>query len=102
MVTNTQLKQIHQINRIIHEPVRLAVLKILSTAKEVDFSFLLTALGLTNGNLASHIDRLQQAGYVQVKKEFRGKLPHTSYRITHTGRQEFAKYWKNIKELSPD
>jgi len=96
------VKQIHNnINRVIHEPVRLAILKILGSAKEVDFKFLLTTLGLTKGNLATHINKLEETKLITVKKEFRGKIPHTSYCITKKGRSEFEKYWDNMKELAP-
>jgi len=101
-VSNKQINQIHNsINRVVHEPVRLAILKILISAKEVDFNFLLTTLGLTKGNLATHINKLETAGLIEVKKEFRGRIPHTSYRITRKGRSQFQKYWENIKALAP-
>jgi len=101
-VSNRQINQIHNnINRIVHEPVRLAILKILTSAKEVDFNFLLTTLGVTKGNLATHINKLETVGFVEVKKEFIGKIPHTSYRITKAGRIQFQKYWENLKELAP-
>ncbi len=96
------MNQIHNnINRVIHEPVRLAILKILTGVKEVDFNFLLTTLGLTKGNLATHINKLETAELIEVKKEFVGKIPHTSYRITKKGHSEFEKYWDNMKELAP-
>ncbi len=102
-MNNRKINQIHNnIDRTIHEPVRLAILKILSSAKEVDFKFLLMTLGLTKGNLATHINKLEETKLIAVKKEFRGKIPHTSYRITNTGRRQFQKYWKNMKELAPE
>lgn len=101
-MSNKQINQIHNsINRVVHEPVRLAILKILISAKEVDFNFLLTTLGVTKGNLATHINKLETAGLIEVKKEFRGKIPHTSYIITRKGRHQFQKYWENIKALAP-
>jgi len=81
--------------------VRLAILKVLTSAKEVDFNFLLTTLGVTKGNLATHINKLETVGFIEVKKEFRGKIPHTSYRITRTGQRQFQKYWENLKYLAP-
>ena len=102
-MSDIQIHQIHNnINRVVHEPVRLAILKILTSAKEVDFNFLLTTLGVTKGNLATHINKLETTGLVEIKKEFRGKIPHTSYRITRTGRRQFQKYWENLKELAPE
>lgn len=101
-MNSRQINQIHnRIDRVIHEPVRLAILKILSLAKEVDFNFLLTTLGTTKGNLATHTSTLESAGLIEVKKGFRGKIPHTSYRITKAGRRQFEKYWENIKGLAP-
>ena len=102
-MNSNKIQQIHNnINRLVHEPVRLAILKILTSAKEVDFNFLLTTLGVTKGNLATHINKLETAGYIVVRKEFRGKIPHTSYTITKTGRQEFQKYWENLAALAPE
>ena len=102
-MSKSQINQIHNnINRVVHEPVRLAILKILTSAKEVDFNFLLTTLGVTKGNLATHINKLEVVGFIEVKKEFRGKIPHTSYRITKTGRHQFQRYWQNLKGLAPE
>ena len=102
-MSSKQVNQIHNsINRVVHEPVRLAILKILTSAKEVDFNFLLTTLGVTKGNLATHINKLESTGLIGVKKQFRGKIPHTSYRITRTGRRQFQKYWENMKGLAPE
>ena len=100
---NKQINRIHNnINRIVHEPVRLAILKILTSAKEVDFNFLLMTLGVTKGNLATHINKLEETDFIKVKKEFRGKIPHTSYKITRTGRRQFQKYWENLMGLAPE
>ncbi len=102
-MSSKQVNQIHNsINRVVHEPVRLAILKILTSAKEVDFNFLLTTLGVTKGNLATHINKLESTGLIEVKKQFRGRIPHTSYRVTRTGRQQFRKYWENMKILAPE
>ena len=101
-MSKRQINQIHNsINRVVHEPVRLAIMKILTSAKEVDFNFLLTTLGVTKGNLATHINKLESTGLIEVKKQFRGKVPHTSYKITRAGRRQFQKYWENLKALAP-
>lgn len=102
-MSKSQINQIHNnINRVVHEPVRLAILKILTSAKEVDFNFLLMTLGVTKGNLATHINKLEETDFIKVKKEFRGKMPHTSYRITKKGRRQFQKYWENLMALAPE
>lgn len=96
-----KLQQINGINRIVHEPVRLAILTVLSSAREADFNFLLTALGVTRGNLATHINKLDAVGYVEIRKRFRGKIPHTSYRLTPAGRRAFREYWTNMRGAAP-
>ena len=87
------------LDRIIHEPVRLKIMMILSGADEADFNFLRATLALTNGNLSSHVDRLEQAGYVKVHKRFEGKMPHTGYRLTAAGRRALAQYWAAIDQI---
>lgn len=100
---SNKIQRVHNgINRVVHEPVRLAILKILTLVKEVDFKFLLTTLGLTKGNLATHINKLEATKLIAVKKEFRGKIPHTSYSITNKGREQFQEYWKNMQKLAPE
>jgi DNA-binding transcriptional ArsR family regulator len=81
------------IDRIIHEPVRLRIVSILAGVDLADFKFMLATLGLTKGNLSSHIDKLEQAGYVKVNKSFNGKVTQTEYRLTKTGRRALEKYW---------
>ena len=87
------------LDRIIHEPARLRILTILSGVDVVDFNFLLETLGLTKGNLSSHMDRLERAGYVEVMKSFKGKLPHTEFRMTQAGRQALDVYWTGLDEI---
>jgi len=64
-----------------------------------DFNFLLSTLGLTNGNLASHMARLEREGYVAVNKSFNGRIPHTDYRLTPAGRKALAEYWASLDEI---
>ena len=87
------------LDRVIHEPARLKILMILSGVDTADFKFFLTTLGLTKGNLSSHMDRLERAGYVEVIKTFNGKIPHTEYRITPSGSKALSKYWKSLDEI---
>jgi DNA-binding MarR family transcriptional regulator len=83
----------------VHQPTRLRILMLLSGIDTADFNFLRNTLSLTNGNLSSHIDRLEKAGYVEVSKAFVGKIPHTSYRLTGTGRSRLEEYWQTIDEI---
>ena len=88
-----------ELDRVVHEPARLRILMVLSGADEADFNFLLTALGMTKGNLSSHMDRLEQAGYVEIRKSFEGKIPHTGYRLTPAGRKALSKYWAELDQI---
>ena len=87
------------IERLIHEPARLRILSILTGLDVADFSFLQTTLGLTKGNLSSHMDKLEKANYVEVKKSFNGKMPHTEFRISEEGRAALDQYWRDLEEI---
>ena len=87
------------IDRIIHEPARLRILSILLGVDLADFNFLLSTLGLSRGNLSSHMDKLERAGYVEVKKGFNGKIPHTDYRMTDGGRTALSDYWAALDQI---
>jgi len=80
----------------IHQPARLRLLMILSGVQTADFTFLQQTLGLTKGNLSTHMARLEEKGYVKVTKSFHGKLPHTSYRLTARGKAGLSAYWEVI------
>ncbi|MGD8240288.1 MAG: transcriptional regulator [Armatimonadota bacterium] len=83
----------------VHQPTRLRILMLLSGIDTADFNFLLNTLSLTKGNLSSHIDRLEKAGYVEVSKAFVGKIPNTSYRLTNKGRSRLEAYWQAIDAI---
>jgi len=87
------------LDRTVHEPVRLRIMTILSGVDSADFVFLLSTLGLTKGNLASHVARLEREGYLQVMKSFNGKIPHTEYCLTSRGRKALAEYWATLEEI---
>ncbi|HUV29617.1 MAG TPA: transcriptional regulator [Acidobacteriota bacterium] len=87
------------INRIIHEPARLAILACLYVVESADFLFLERQTGLTRGNLSSHLSRLESAGYVQISKEFVDKIPRTLLRLTAVGRDAFETYRRNMKRI---
>ena len=85
-----------EIDKIIHEPTRLRIMMILAGLEQADFKFLVTALGLTRGNLTSHMDKLETSGYLKVKRSFKGKVRNTSYQITQKGSKALAQYWENL------
>ena len=88
-----------EVDRIIHEPARLSIVALLSGAREADFLFLQRESGLTKGNLSSHLMKLEEAGYVEIEKTFRGKLPLTLARLTAKGREAFQNYRKTMNGL---
>ncbi len=77
------------IDRLIHEPARLAIMARLTMVEEADWLFLQRQTGLSFGNLASHLARLEAAGYVESDKTFIDRKPHTVVRITRQGRDAF-------------
>jgi len=84
------------LDRVIHEPARLTLVALLSSVKSADFLYLLKESGLTKGNLSVHLSRLEEAGYVQMEKTFRGKVPHTEYHLTSEGKSAFDQYRKSL------
>ncbi len=94
-----ELQHISEIDKLIHEPSRLAIMAQLYVVQSADFLFLLPQTGLTTGNLSRHISKLEEAGYVKVEKEFVGKKPHTILQLTEEGRAVFKKYLENMKQI---
>jgi DNA-binding MarR family transcriptional regulator len=91
-----------EIDRIVHEPARLKIMAYLYVVDSADFVFLLSHTGLTWGNLSSHMSKLEDAGYIEVKKDFKDKRPHTMLSLTDEGRAAFEIYRQNILELMGD
>jgi len=88
-----------RIDRTIHSPVRLGILAALIAAEEVEFNFLKRSLSLTDGNLSSHLSRLEDSGYIKIKKTFRGKRPCTYISLTGKGRRAFEGYVDAMEKL---
>jgi len=81
-----------QIDRTIHEPGRLLILIYLYSVEKADFTFLKMQTGMTQGNLSSHLQKLESAGYITTEKRFRNKRPLTLLKITDRGREAFRSY----------
>ena len=92
-------QQIDDLDRIVHEPARLAILTVLSACREADFTFLLRVTGLTNGNLSTHLTKLETAGLVTIVKQFAGKRPQTLVSLTATGREQTKQHWRRLEKL---
>jgi DNA-binding MarR family transcriptional regulator len=96
------LRVLVDIDQVIHAPARLTVLTYLYVVESVDFRFLKNVTGLTWGNLSSHVSKLEEAGYVAVEKEFRGKKPHTMLHLTDEGRAAFRAYKHSMQQVLDD
>jgi DNA-binding MarR family transcriptional regulator len=88
-----------EIDQVIHTPTRLMVLVYLYVVESVDYVFLRRITGLTWGSLATHINKLEEAGYIAVDKGYQGKKPHTTIRMTEQGRNAFKEYKDRMQEL---
>lgn len=86
-------------NRVIHEPARLKIMSVLSILECADFVYLMNETGLTRGNLSVQLRRLEEAGYLVVSKEFRGRMPRTVASMTDAGRKAFKEYRAYLKTL---
>jgi len=91
------LNTIADLDRLVHSPARLMILAILSTIEASDFTFLLQQTGLTRGNLSTHLARLEEGGYITVKKEFVDRIPRTLIRLAPEGREAVETYRKDMK-----
>jgi DNA-binding MarR family transcriptional regulator len=87
------------LDRLIHEPGRLAILTVLSSVRDADFLFLQRATGLTKGNLSSHLTKLEEAGLVAIQKRFIHKKPNTNVALTALGRRRIAHHWDQLERL---
>lgn len=97
--TTDSLPEIMSIDRLVHSPARLSILAYLAVVEEGDAVYLLNQTGLTWGNLSANVTRLQEAGYIEVVKEFKGKKPHTLLKLTDKGRKAFQGYQHKMKGL---
>jgi DNA-binding MarR family transcriptional regulator len=90
------------IDRLVHEPARLAVMALLYVVESADFTFVMNQTGLTWGNLSAHMSKLEEAGYLKVEKSFKGKRPNTNLRLTPQGREAFRGYVQAMKKILED
>jgi DNA-binding HxlR family transcriptional regulator len=88
-----------ELNPIIHGKLRLALLSLLSTVEEAEFTWLRAKTNSTDGNLGAQLLKLEEAGYVAVEKKFVLRKPQTLYRMTESGRQALTEYVQALKQL---
>ena len=87
------------IDKLIHEPARLKILAQLYVVESVDFLFLMTQTGLTQGNVSGHLNKLETANYVSIDKSFVGKRPQTMISMTEKGRTAFIGYVQSMQQV---
>lgn len=88
-----------QLDRVIHEKGRLGIMSMLAATPELAFTELRDALGMTDGNLTTHIRTLQEAGYVAVAKSYQNNRPLTTCSLTAAGRKSFADYISLLEQI---
>jgi DNA-binding HxlR family transcriptional regulator len=97
--TDLPVTDLPELNPIIHGKLRLALLSLLSTVDEAEFTWLRAKTGSTDGNLGAQLLKLEEAGYVQMEKRFVLRKPQTLYRMTEAGRQALTEYVQALKQL---
>jgi len=90
------------INQIIHAPARLRILALLYIVTSLDYVFLKNQTDLSWGNLATHLKKLEQAGYISIHKGYQGKKPQSKIQLTDQGRKAFQNYKKSLQQVLDD
>jgi DNA-binding MarR family transcriptional regulator len=90
-----------QLDDIIHSRIRLAVMAMLLTVERAEFTFLRDQVKATDGNLGTHLMKLEDAGYVKVNKHFVDRKPLTDYELTRKGRNAFSRYIERLQDILP-
>lgn len=98
-ITQRAIDAVLTVDRLVHEPARLAILTVLASAEWVEFGFLETVCRLSKGNLSSHLTKLDSGGLIEVKKSFRAKKPVTRAAITPAGREALERYRLQLSTL---
>ena len=101
-IPNPDLASFSEIDRLVHEPARLMLMAVLYVIDSADFTFLMNQTGMTWGNLSAHMTKLEEAGYLEIEKSFKGKRPNTMLRLTQQGRAAFQTYRLKMKQVLDD
>ena len=92
-------REAQQLDRLIHERLRLGIVSALAVNESLTFSELKDLLKTTDGNLSVHARKLEDAGYVACSKSFDGRMPRTEYRLSAAGRRALQKYLAHMEAL---
>lgn len=94
-----QFPNVDEVDKVIHESARLIIMSYLYLVESADFLFIMKQTGLTFGNLSSHMKKLEEAGYIEVIKEFVNRRPRTILQMTPLGKSTFDEYRKLMKVI---
>lgn len=95
----TERSNYSSIDRVLHEPARMQIAALLYMLESADYTFVMNQTGLSWGNLSAHLSKLEEAGYLQIEKSFKGKRPNTNLRLTDQGREAFRSYANNMRSF---
>ncbi len=87
------------IDDVIHSRIRTAIMAVLITVEEAEFTFIREKINATDGNLSVHLKKLEENNYITVTKKFINRKPHSSYKITEKGRKAFEDYIKTLENI---
>lgn len=93
------MTSIENLDKAFESRVRLGIMSVLTASGQSDFNTLKTMLGVSDGNLASHIRALEELGYIETQKQFIGRKPNTSYSVTEAGKQAFSAHIEALTSL---
>lgn len=99
MTAQEPFEELAGLDRLFHEPARLAILTALGACRSANFLYLQRLTGLSKGNLSSHLAKLEEAGLVRIDKQFSGKLPLTRLSLTSAGQTGIEQHWKRLDTL---
>ncbi len=88
-----------EVDRVIHEPARLAIMAVLAACESADFVYLRNTTSMTQGNLSAHLRKLEEAGYISIEKSFQNNKPNTLCRLTEKGSAAFKQYRAQVTRL---
>ena len=94
-----KLANVEDVDKVIHEAARLIIMSYLYLVDSADFLFIMQQSGFTFGNLSSHMKKLEEAGYIEVLKDFVNRRPRTMLKLTPAGRKAFKVYREKMRSL---
>ena len=92
-------EEMSTLDRLVHEPARLAILTALAACRGCDFVYLQSLTAISKGNLSNHLQKLQEGDLVTIEKGHKGRVPHTTIRLTPKGRSAIDAHWRRLENL---